>query len=306
MRSARCRHVSAVAWVALLSLAMGCDPQPEPVDAAHAPLDPPSGAPTERAPTTRPAPPSLEGMARVPAGAFWFGCNGELDAECLASERPGRLVDLEKFFIDRTEVTVEAYAECVAAGACTEPKAVARLWCETEQRNWATSGRERHPVNCVDLEQAFRYCLFRGMRLPTNAEWEKAARGTDGRVYPWGNEPPTCERAIMYDPEHEGCECEGTQPVGSRPAGASPDGPLDMAGSVEEWAIWDLEEWTRWAAHADIAWEEALLRGYRLRGGHYCRQAPYLRTSMDWGGDSTTVGTMIGFRCAYSPSSPGL
>jgi formylglycine-generating enzyme required for sulfatase activity len=87
-------------------------------------------------------------MLRVPAGSFWFGCNEAEDLRCLERERPGRSVYLDEFFIDRTEVTVEAYAECVAAGACTEPRSRSEWRCDTEERNWGQLGRERHPANC--------------------------------------------------------------------------------------------------------------------------------------------------------------
>jgi iron(II)-dependent oxidoreductase len=98
-----------------------------------------------------------------------------------------------------------------------------------------------HPVNCVDFNQAKTFCEWQGKRLPTEAEWEKAARGTDGRIFPWGNELADCTKAVMNDQPFvegvmgPGCGSGTTQPVGSKPAGASPYGVLDMAGNLWNW-----------------------------------------------------------------------
>ncbi|HVZ88404.1 MAG TPA: SUMF1/EgtB/PvdO family nonheme iron enzyme [Polyangia bacterium] len=157
----------------------------------------------------------------IPAGPFTQGStHGEED------ERPARKVNLKAFAIDRTEVTRGDYAKCVAAGRCA---AVADATAASEPRV---------PVTGVDWNDAQAYCKFAGGRLPTEAEWEKAARGTDGREYPWGNQVD-CSRANWGNFEGEG-PCAGKNPghpvaVGLYLTGASPYGVLDMGGNVWEW-----------------------------------------------------------------------
>jgi formylglycine-generating enzyme required for sulfatase activity len=192
------------------------------------------------------------GMVEVPAGAFAMG----------APPRPGRPFDwpqvdvtLMRYCIDRTEVTVSAYGACVAAGACEpSPMTVVSIWSERDERFWArycnAADRPEHPVNCVGWTSADTFCRWRGGRLPTEAEWEYAARGADGRLFPWGSEAPGPARlnasggdrivdrptasyaGMMYEAEDGWAS---TAPVGSYPAGASPFGLLDMAGNVTEW-----------------------------------------------------------------------
>jgi formylglycine-generating enzyme required for sulfatase activity len=152
-------------------------------------------------------------MVSVEAGSFLMG------------EGAGTSTLTDAFAIDRTEVTARAYSECVDAGACTKTRR--GRGCNLDQ-----SGREEHPVNCVNLIQAKAYCAQVGKRLPTGAEWEKAARGGSGQIYPWGDEQPSCDLLVMRGGD---CATTGTAPVGSLPAGASPYGALDMMGNVWEW-----------------------------------------------------------------------
>ncbi|MBN2496831.1 MAG: formylglycine-generating enzyme family protein [Deltaproteobacteria bacterium] len=167
------------------------------------------------------------GMVRIPAGEYWMGCNDKIDSSCDADEKPGRKVYLDAYLVDRAEVTVEQYAKCVSAGRCKQPKT-------GKYYNWGQAGRERHPVNGVDWNNARAYCEWAGKRLPTEAEWEKAARGTDGRLYPWGSEKPGCAYAVMSE-GGLGCGRESTWPVCSKERGNSPYGLCDMAGNVWEW-----------------------------------------------------------------------
>ncbi len=152
---------------------------------------------------------------RVPAGAFVMG--NDVDGE--PDERPQHTRTLPAFRIDRTEVTREDYFRCARANHC--PEAWARpAWTDP-----------RGPVTGVSWFQARLYCGWVGGRLPTEAEWEKAARGTDGRRFPWGDEAPTQARAVFGQRMTTG----QPEPVGSHPSNASPYGALDMAGNVWEW-----------------------------------------------------------------------
>jgi formylglycine-generating enzyme required for sulfatase activity len=178
-------------------------------------------------------------MVEVPAGEFWMGCPLGQEKDCSSNMRPGRKVTLKAFRIDKTEVTVAAYGECVSAGKCSDDKIRGyarprRGHASSKSCNWDNPERADHPINCVDYVQAAVYCEFAGKRLPTEAEWEKAARGSDPRPFPWGNDDPTCERVVM-NAGRGGCGTLATFPVGSKPSGASPYGALDLSGNVREW-----------------------------------------------------------------------
>jgi formylglycine-generating enzyme required for sulfatase activity len=169
-------------------------------------------------------------MIAIPAGAFRMG-----NAKERRGDGPQHEVELGAFSIDRAEVTVAAYAICVAAGACT-PAATGRF-CNAGQK-----GREDHPINCVTWKQAEAYCSFVKKRLPTEAEWERAARGTDGRRFAWGDAwPPPKGAGNFSDRAAREAEPEWhvvpdfddghaqTAPV------APKDGLTDFAGNVQEW-----------------------------------------------------------------------
>lgn len=170
-------------------------------------------------------------MMYVPAGKFTMGWNkGKQD------EQPEHRVYLDAFWIDQTEVTVGQYHLCVDAGVCEHPQqGVHHLRDSSEMRRSYYDNEDYfdYPVIFVNYSQAQIYCEWAGRRLPTEAEWEKAARGTDGRLYPWGNEEPNA-RLLNFDGN-----IGDTTPVGNYPEGASPYGALDMAGNVWEW----VQDW---------------------------------------------------------------
>ncbi|HHH28393.1 MAG TPA: hypothetical protein ENK57_08620, partial [Polyangiaceae bacterium] len=139
----------------------------------------------------------------IPAGPFWMGCS-KVDQQCEDHEKPGRSVELSAFAIDRVEVSVALYTRCVQAGVCdTEHLRGFRLeggpHRPSAKCNWGQPSKQNHPMNCVDYEDAHRYCHWAGGRLPTEAEWEKAARGGDGRVFPWAGDQAVCAVAVMNE-----------------------------------------------------------------------------------------------------------
>lgn len=263
--------------------------------------------------------PSVEReMVVVPGGPFWQGIDvaelddvvalceahaveGACDREALLehhrSETPRRRVDLAAFEIDRTEVTDAAYARCVAAGACTPIDYAA---CTFFRNDEALLGGELAPerraadmpVVCVRWQDAHDFCAWQGKRLPSELEWEKAARGTEGRRFPWGDAWDDT-RASWYDDEQGGRDgFATTAPVGSFPAGASPYGALDMAGNVWEWV----------ADPASEA-EQASGRTRVMRGGGYAAKPIALRTTKRVAQRPAGFEN-LGFRCARGDANP--
>lgn len=227
-------------------------------------------------------------MCDVPASAFMMGCNSAVDTGCSSNEIPYHNVTVPAFKIDKYEVTASEYKACVTASGCTAGNT-------GNDCNYNKSGKENHPINCVDWTQAKAYCTWAGKRLPTEAEWEKAARGTDGRKYPWGNDALDCNRAVH---SASPCYSPGTAVVGSKPTGASPYGAMDMAGNAWEW----VEDWyhtTYTGAPTDgSAWLTPTGTTRVGRGGSWTSgSANYLRVS-GRGGGPTDWDIGSGFRCA--------
>lgn len=272
-QTAPCFAVAALVWM-LLALPGGPASAVEPPESKATPAEEAGAA----------ADPD---MLEVPAGPFFYGCFERGDAKCDSDERPSGVLTLPAFAIDRTEVTVAAYRRCVEAKACSAPPVSAPPAC-----NWGKPGRDSHPINCVELADARKYCAWAGKRVPKETEWEKAARGTKGFMFPWGFLPieevgPVANIAdrnsgldwalTTYDDGFA-----ETAPVGSFPKGASPYGALDMIGNVWEWTDnpYDLRGGTA-------------VRGCSWRSGpHVCRNSNRL-----WRRPGNTA-PYFGFRCA--------
>lgn len=255
-------------------------------------------------------------MIRVPGGSFQMGsteqdlllaqveCGQEPRAhlcsvEMFDDELPQRTVSLSPYWLDRREVTVSEYARCVAAGRCR-----AVPYAEGARRFQSPD----YPVSLVAWTDARDYCAFRGARLPTEAEWERAAGGLGGRRYPWGdlyNDRLSNHGKLSYDPTDDVDGYRELAPVGTFPAGRTPDGFLDLAGNVAEWVHDrylpryledDLNDPK--GPSAEVAGATRV-----VRGGGYETARPWLRTAARTGADPSTRMPSIGFRCARSDSS---
>ncbi len=273
------RHIIALAILVLAP--WGCAGETES-DTAHAPL---------------PA-----GMEWVPIAGGTFSM-GSLE---WADEQPVHPVTVPDFQMNRTEITVAQYRECVAVNACTEPDAGGAY------ENWNQPGFDDHPVNAVDYFQARAFCNWVGGDLPSESMWEYAARsGGRAQAYPWGNEAPTCDRATMdSDEQVDGCGTERTWPVCSRLAGNTAQGLCDMVGNVWEWVLdpyhgtYDCDvrptaynctpgsrapsDGTPWGESGDLIVE---------RGGSFNSDAFYLRASTRLRVTPTKRSYGLGFRC---------
>jgi formylglycine-generating enzyme required for sulfatase activity len=231
----------------------------------------------------------LDGMRLllVPAGPFVMGA-GAGDSAAEDDERPPHRVSLADYWIDETEVTNDLYRQCVTAGLCRAPLTET---CITDQLSYDDSGMGNYPVACVAWEDAEAYCQWSGGRLPTEAEWEKAARGTDGIVYPWGNQSSHC---LLTN--RQGCLAHSAV-VGSYPGGASPYGLLDMAGNVAEWTA----DWYVPTYYTDSPEENpagpATGELKVVRGGAWNSQPPAIRVTARFGAEPGRLSPAVGFRC---------
>jgi formylglycine-generating enzyme required for sulfatase activity len=256
---------------------------------------------------TRPRVSAKDGMVMVyvPAGEFLMGStNTEIDtilAGCKDCKRdwyigelPQHKVDLDAFWIDKTEVTNGQYNRCVQAGACK-----ASGFADNSVYNGDTQ-----PAAGVDWSDAQAYCEWAGRTLPTEAQWEKAARGTDSRIYPWGNQAATCDYAVMNEGKGSGCgKGDAAWPVGSKPKSASPYSALDMAGNVWEWVA-DWYDDTYYASSPPKNPPGPSFGQYRvLRGGSFDSKAYLMRgASRNWD-DPGLWPSNRGFRCACASGS---
>jgi serine/threonine-protein kinase len=291
------KHIPLILVCLLSSMILACG-----LSARSAPVIETDGARPQVAMSTQPAASALsetrvadkDGMTLlyVPAGNFTMGSTIEqavreceqTQSDCreilFKSETPPHTVDLPAYWIDQTEVSNTMYALCVQSGNCQPP---------SDTAFYGNAKYANHPVVFVSWNDANAYCEWSGRRLPTEAEWEKAARGTDERTYPWGNNLPTCTLANLY-----GC-VNGTSPVGSYSAGASPYGALDMAGNVWEWTASPHEAYP---GNTDGFFGG---KGYRvIRGGSGSDGGVRVAHRNDNYGPGYGGNLYLGFRCVRS------
>ena len=239
-------------------------------------------------------------MVYVPDGSFTMGltysqamaeCN-KLESDCtqvVVLEQPPHTVPLGAYWFDQTDVTNAMYAKCVHAGA-TGCKLPASPSSNTHSSYYGNPVYDNYPVIYVTWQDAHDYCAWAGARLPSEAEWEKAARGTGGWTFPWGNDAPNSTQANS--------NTDDTTSVDSHPAGASPYGALDMAGNVWNW----LSDWFKAYPGGDQnATKYYGTVWHVLRGGSFASLTPFdLRSTRRAGDYPVNANQYDGFRCALS------
>ena len=321
--------ISGAVAVAALTLMSMVSTQPPATVAADSP--PESAPSTPSTPAPAPVARCPEGMTLIPGGKFFMGSDN-IDDKALASARPAHQVAVADFCLDIREVTVKDYEACSNLGECKrafqdslwpQGGTAKKAWEEARAAysplcNSGQAGRELHPVNCVTWEQATAFCKRAGKRLPGEAEWEFAARGSDGRKYPWGDEPP--------DAQHlNGCgqECAawrtgaglpevpllyasddghpGTAPVGSFAKGKTQAGLLDMVGNVFEWTADDFKPYPGAPEGTPAPVGMKVIRGGAFNSSQKEHAEPALRFPQD----ATAHVHAVGFRCAAEPSPGG-
>ena len=224
-------------------------------------------------------------MVFVPAGEFLMGSDSDYE-----NEKPQHKVFLDAYWIDRIEVTNRQYRKCIADRACSEPSF---KFSNTRENYFGNDEFDSYPVIFVKWQQANEYCLWAGRRLPTEAEWEKAARGIDGRIYPWGNDPPEFHLA------NYGNNVFDTNQTGIYIGGESPYGAMEMAGNVWEWV---LDWYGKYYENSPYENPQNLAEGlgHVLRGGSWNNAANVLRSSMRFELPIYETLNTAGFRCVVS------
>lgn len=221
-----------------------------------------------------------EGMVLIPAGEFWMGAE-----DGLQDARPLHRVHLSSYWFDKYQVTNARYRQCVEGGGCTPPK---------DRQAFEDLDHAQHPVTNITWNQARSFCQWQGKRLPTEAEWEKAARGTDGRRFPWGNNEEVLKSHVRK--RDLKVDVSGAELVGRQTA--SPYGVFDLIGSVSEWVKdWYAEDFYQTSPARD---PQGPLRGsFRvLRGGEWNEKVPNLQASYRGWDEVTYWGPTLGMRCA--------
>lgn len=283
----------------------------EPLEAQPFEAEPPRGADVLLLRSRLPE------LARIPGGVFRMGSTSEeieaAFADCklephktrcriedFGDERPVRTVELSSFWLQRHEVSVAEYARCEAARRCRPIPYF---------RGADRFRRDEYPASLVSWEDARDYCVFWGGRLPTEAEYERAARGTQGRIYPWGNlynERASNHGQLATDRTNDSDGFFELAPVGSFLDGVTPEGIFDLAGNVAEWV---LDRYAPEYAEHDVHDPQGPSAGSGssqrvVRGGDYESPRSELRGAARAGQPPTTRLPTLGFRCAKPLKEP--
>jgi formylglycine-generating enzyme required for sulfatase activity len=300
-----------------ITLTPTATPTPEPSPSTTNTVSPTASPTIPPTPTPKPSPTVLPTSTEVgflqnakdnaeliyiPPGEFMMGSDPKNDPYYWGAEAPMHRVSLDGYWIYRTEVTNSMYMACVEEKACPRP---AYNRSSTRSEYFGNPVYDDYPVIFVSYRDATAYCVWSGGRLPTEAEWEKAARGTDARLFPWGNEPPNGKRVNYCDWNctaslRDSSQDDGyreTAPVGSFPDGASPYGVLDMSGNVWEW-VFDWFQATYYQVSPELNPRGPASGTSRVvRGGSWYNPADGVRTvNRALQTPDKTLET-VGFRC---------
>jgi formylglycine-generating enzyme required for sulfatase activity len=238
----------------------------------------------------------IDGMVQlyIPAGKFPMGT--QTDGDWIGEDEfPLHEVYLDAFWMDQTEITIEEYQKCISSGECTPPHSTES---ETKKSYFDNPEFADYPVIQVDWEQAGVYCRWAGRRLPTEAEWEKAARGDTSRIYPWdGDEVGPYFANFDMDDNWPNAD---TSQAGSIPAGASPYQVMDMAGNVYEWVVdwYDSAYYSKSPTENPSGPAEGSARV--IRGGAWSSDGLFIRAASRLAYYPDGFSNDIGFRCAQS------
>ena len=249
----------------------------------------------------------ISSMVDIPAGEFRMGCHKSLegnDSLCDTDNVPEHIVELSDFKIDKFEVTVAEFNKCIAAGVCknSDSQKMFQIFSDNEKCNLGAPGKKDHPMNCVSWKGANTYCKWIGKKLPSEAQWEKAAKGTQNNVYPWGNKPtPSCSIAIVKNTT-AGCDFDSTFPIGSKENGKSYYGVYDMAGNVSEFVSdWYEKDFynSKEASLKDVIGPKDMPNEQLKisRGGSFVDREKELRTFYRKSCSLTDLSVNLGFRC---------
>jgi len=300
MQSAQ-QKILTLIIIALLTISCTQKQQPEqtlpkqkPAVTKKEPIAPKPQIPTEQ--TTK------SEMITIPSGKFIMGCKPS-EKTCTKNEKHHSEIELSEYQIDKYEVTIANYEKCIDAGACNNSDLTKKHYGTNSDYNKCDIGSKKDsnlPANCISWFGADAYCKWQDKQLPTEAQWEKAARGDDGRSYPWGDaDPKECDKVVMGDESGNGCGTESSFAAGSKEADKSPYGVFDMAGNVKEWTsdYYDKHFYKRSAKTDPTVTNKAKYRS--VRGGAFTNHmaASFMISKrsyfipVNW--DSS-----IGFRCA--------
>ena len=251
----------------------------------------------------------VPGSVTIPAGSFKMGCDKEIEGNCPEDTVPVHEVALSSYVMDKFEVPVELFEKCIAENVCTNENADEPHYSTSSDSykcNIGNSERKNHPANCVTWYGAKAYCEWLGKRLPTEAEWENAAKSGKVQIYPWGNTPvASCDNTVMKGSAN-GCGSNTTSPIGSKIAGVSEQGIFDLSGNVAEYT----EDWyekkfysTEDASKADTQGpDEPEKDKFKvIRGGSYIYEESHARSSFRGSVQLDATDSDFGFRCVSSP-----